>query len=78
MINDREEIDFDDSAWPAAVEVAPNDGSDARLNQVIEGIAPDAVWIWVADRSSEQAYCRWTPPGRLPYNKIYQLISIWD
>ena len=47
--------DFDDSNWPAAVEVAKHGDMPWRD---IAGIASTAKWIWTADKEDDNVYCR--------------------
>ena len=45
---------FDDSSWPAAIEVANH--SDMPW-EIISGVASTAKWIWTA-RQPDNVYCR--------------------
>ena len=51
------QMDFDDSRWPNAVELGRNDGSYA--DTVVPGIHPDAAWISASNLTiSANIYCR--------------------
>lgn len=47
--------DFDDSNWPAAVEVAKH--GDEPWGK-IAGITLTAKWIWTFDKEDDNVYCR--------------------
>lgn len=47
--------DFDDSNWPAAVEVAKHGDEPWRK---IAGITLTAKWIWTFDKEDDNVYCR--------------------
>ena len=52
---DWDEPGFDDSAWSQALVIAANDGSDYSF---VDGINPEAKWIWAQDTSADIVYCR--------------------
>ena len=49
--------DYDDSQWPTAVEYGNNTNPALPLWEG-QGILPSAKWIWVANRTSGNIYCR--------------------
>lgn len=57
--------EYDDSAWPNAVQFSRNDIGRALVS-FIPQISPNVYWITVADSTSPVMYCRKTLNGSRP------------
>ena len=51
-------IDFDDSSWAPAREVAAN-GASVWRTRLIGQISSEAMWIWNPDLTTTYSYCRY-------------------
>ena len=46
------------SHWPAAREVATNDGSDSQWKSEVTGISSNAKWIWTPNSGDKEVWCQ--------------------
>jgi hypothetical protein len=46
------------SEWPAASEIASNDGTHSQWNRVVTEISQNAKWIWTTNSGDDKVWCR--------------------
>jgi hypothetical protein len=52
LVSGWEFLGFDDSSWPSAVEIGLNGNNPVYDYGCIDGVSPDAYWIWTSGYSS--------------------------